>query len=152
MEEQVRRMNPLFARGEQRKRISELHRLLVGPTARKQYQLVGPDGQTVPIPESIFYLLERLTEVLAKGDAVTVVPVAKKLTTQQAANILNVSRQYLIRLLDDGQIPFTKTGTHRRIRFDDLMKYKKIRDAQRSEALAELSSLSQQFGGYDEIP
>jgi excisionase family DNA binding protein len=99
------------------------------------YKLVSPTGEVTEIPESVFLLLERIIEVLARGDALTVVPVGKELTTQQAANILNVSRQYVVRLLDDGRIPYRKTGTHRRIRMEDLLAYKRQRDRDRVAAL-----------------
>ncbi len=85
---------------------------------------------------------------MARGQAVTVVPVGKLMTTQQAADVLNVSRPYLIQLLDEGRIPFTKTGTHRRIRFDDVMTFRERRDAKRSEALRLLTQEGQATGNY----
>jgi excisionase family DNA binding protein len=84
-------------------------------------------------------------DVLARGDG-------SELTTQQAADILNVSHQYLIRLLDEGAVPSTQTGADRRIRVDDLLRYKQQRDRERAEALDELTQLSQEMGGYDELP
>jgi excisionase family DNA binding protein len=97
-------------------------------------------------------LLERIIEVLASGDAITVVPVGKELTTQQAANLLNVSRQYLVRLLDEGRLPFRKTGTHRRVRMEDVVAFARQRDRDRMASLDDLAQLSQEFGGYEEIP
>jgi excisionase family DNA binding protein len=75
-------------------------------------------------------------------------PVHSGLTTNLAAAVLNVSRQYLVRLLDDGQIPCSKVGTHRRIRIDDLMAYKGERDAKRRDKLCELTQASQELGLY----
>jgi len=92
--------------------------------------------------------LERVVEVLARGDAITVVPVGKELTTQQAADLLNVSRQYLVRLLEGKRIPFTKTGKHRRLRVEDVLAFKERRDSERRKGLAELTRLTQEFGGY----
>lgn len=103
------------------------------------------------IPESVFHVLVRVAEVLARGDAVTVVPTEKAVTTQQGADLLNVSRQYLVRLLDEGRIPFSKTGKHRRVRVDDLLRFKAKRDEERKKTLDELSALSEDYGGYDEL-
>ncbi|HTK11304.1 MAG TPA: helix-turn-helix domain-containing protein [Ktedonobacteraceae bacterium] len=68
----------------------------------------------------------------------------------EAANLLNVSRPFLIKLLDQGTIPGIKVGTHRRIRYSDLQAYKKLRDAGQRKSLAELTQLSQDLGLYDE--
>jgi excisionase family DNA binding protein len=94
-------------------------------------------------------VLERVVEVLARGDAITVVPVGKEVTTQQAADLLNVSRQYVVRLLDEGRIPFRKTGKHRRLRVEDVVAFKEKRDKDRRAGLRELSQLTQEFGGSD---
>lgn len=114
-------------------------------------RLVGPHGETFAMPETIFHILVRVVEVLGRGDALTLIPVHKELTTQQAANLLNVSRQYLVRLLDEGMLPYTKTGKHRRLRIDDVMAYKQKRDEERQSSLDELTQLSKEFVGYDEL-
>ena len=113
--------------------------------------LVGPSSEKVDIPPSIFHVLKRVVETLARGDAVTVLPIHKELTTQQAAQLLNVSRQYLVRLLDQGVIPHHKTGTHRRVRVQDVVKYMRERDTHRKKKLSELVRLSEEAGGYPEL-
>ena len=154
-EESVRRMTPVATPEDQREGVAALFELLRHVTPQHPenaaYKLVSPGGEVTEIPESVFLLLERVIEVLARGDAITVVPVGKELTTQQAANILNVSRQYLVRLLDNGRIPFRRTGTHRRVRMEDLLAYKRQRDRDRMASLDDLSQLTQDFGGYDEL-
>ncbi len=75
---------------------------------------------------------------LAAGNAVQIVPVHAELTTQEAANILNVSRPYMVKLLEEGKLPHHKTGRHRRVLFSDLMEYKKKRDADSLSAMKEL--------------
>jgi excisionase family DNA binding protein len=151
IEERIRRMTPVTAPPEQHDAVAALSSLLerVAPRRRGKCQLVAPDGQAIPIPESAFYLFERVAEVLARGDAITIVPVGKELTTQQAAGLLNVSRQYLVRLMNEKKIPYTKVGKHRRLRIEDVLSFKERRDRDRRAGLRELSQVTQEFGGYD---
>jgi excisionase family DNA binding protein len=154
-EELIRRMTPVAAPPEQRAGVAALSRALGGIHPRKRRaprcQLVGPGGEAIAIPESVFFVLERVAEVMARGDSITVVPVGKELTTQQAADLLNVSRQYLVRLLEEGKLPFTRTGMHRRLRIEDVLAFKDKRDAERKASLNELAQLSEEFGGYEEL-
>jgi excisionase family DNA binding protein len=113
-------------------------------------KLVGSDGREVMLPPSMLRLMHTLARLLASGQAVALVPAHKQLTTQQAADILNVSRPYLVQLLDRGEIPYTRKTKHRRIRFDDLMAYKRQRDAERFQGLRELTQMSEALGFYDE--
>ena len=154
IEDRIRRMMPVAAPPEQRAQVVALARAIedMVDTPKRRAptcKLVGPDGATTTIPESVFYVLERVAEVLARGDSITIVPVGKELTTQQAADLLNVSRQYLVRLLDEGRLPFRKTGKHRRLRIEDVIAYGEKRDRDRRAGLRELSQLTQEFGGYD---
>lgn len=154
LEDQIRRMTPVSAPPEQQAAVAKLSELLDGlahPRKRRApaCQIVGPKGETIAVPASVFYILERVAEVMARGDAVTVVPVGRELTTQQGADLLNVSRQYLVRLLDGGVLPFTKTGKHRRLRIEDVLTFKEKRDAERKAALRDLSHLTEEDGGYD---
>ena len=85
-------------------------------------------------------LAASLLEVLwlvSDGRGFRMIPVGSELTTQQAAHLLNVSRPFLVKLLEEGGIPFTKTGRHRRVRAQDLFAYKEKRDATRSDALSD---------------
>lgn len=82
-----------------------------------------------------------LLRYIGSGRAVTIVPTDEQLTTQRAADLLNVSRPYLIKIIENGEIPHTKVGRHRRIRAQDLFDYKKKRDSERAQALAALAEL-----------
>lgn len=94
--------------------------------------------RSLTIEPKLYEYLIRLLDHLEKGEGVTFVPHAKKLTTQQCADILNVSRPYFVKLLDQGEIPFEKIGRHRRVLARDLFGFQKKRDAQRREAMTEL--------------
>lgn len=107
------------------------------------------DDSELQLPKSVTPLLIHLLTEMAQGNAVTLIPVHAELTTQEAANLLNVSRPHLIRLLEEGKIPFHKAGTHRRVRFADIEKYRKQFELQRQAALEELASQAQELGmGY----
>lgn len=112
-------------------------------------RLIGPSGEVIPLPRPVFYVLRQVVQHMMRGKAITVVPINKELTTQEAADLLNVSRPFLVKLLEEGKIPFAMVGTHRRIRFSDLIEYKKRRDTERSRALTELTRMSQEMGLYD---
>ncbi len=105
--------------------------------------------ESVSIPESAFRLLNDILTQMAKGNAVTLIPVHAELTTQQAANILNVSRPFLVEQLEKNVIPYRKVGTRRRILFKDLMDYKKDMDRNRLKTLDELAAQAQELNmGY----
>jgi excisionase family DNA binding protein len=111
--------------------------------------LLSPDGERIEIPESAFEALRIVIDAMADGRSITLVPHDKELTTQEAADILHVSRPHLIKLLDRGDLPFHRVGTHRRIRIEDVLTYRDRRDAERSAALDELTKLSEELpGGY----
>lgn len=126
----------------------ELSKLLAEkPNAdRAQVKL---DGHDLILPRQALALLRDLLAEMAQGNAVTVVPTHAELTTQEAANILNVSRPYLIKLLDEGKIEYHKLNKHRRIKFEDLMAYKRMQDKESAKALDELASQAQELDmGY----
>lgn len=112
-------------------------------------RLVAPDGETTEIPESVFHALQLVVKSMVRGQTITLMPHDKDLTTQEAADLLRVSRPHLIKLLDQDAIPHHKVGTHRRVRIDDLLAYRAKRDTTRREKLDELIRISEELpGGY----
>jgi excisionase family DNA binding protein len=127
---------------------TELSRLLAKLPASERAR-VQFDGHDLILPRQAVTLLRDVLAEMAQGNAVTIVPTHAQLTTQEAANLLNVSRPFLVALLEEGKIPFTKTGTHRRIRYQDLMVYKRHKDQESRDALDELTRQSQDLDlGY----
>lgn len=112
------------------------------------FRLVAPRGETIALPASVVRLLHEIVHHLSKDRAVSIVPVRKELTTQQAADLLNVSRPHLITLLERGAIPYTRPGKHRRLKLGDVLAYKRWREAEEGEVLDELARLSQDLGLY----
>jgi excisionase family DNA binding protein len=101
------------------------------------------EAHNVELPTSALRLLIDILAELAVGNAVKVVPVHAELTTQEAADLLNVSRPHLIKLLESGELSYHKTGKHRRVRFADLMEYKNRRDAASEQAMTLLAEQAQ---------
>jgi excisionase family DNA binding protein len=113
-------------------------------------RLVAPDGSEVELPESLRTVLTQAAHQLLRGSRVSLVALHTLLTTQQAAELLNVSRPYLIRLLERGDLPFEYVGTHRRLRIEDVLRYRQERSRRRREALRRLSQEADELGIYAE--
>ncbi len=113
--------------------------------------LIGPNQETISIPEPVFNVLRQVIGYMRQGKGVSVVPVMEELTTQRAANILGVSRPFLIQLLERGEIPHHKTGTHRRIYLKDVLGYQKKRDLERKKILDELARKAVEEEDYDRV-
>ncbi|HLI10130.1 MAG TPA: helix-turn-helix domain-containing protein [Alphaproteobacteria bacterium] len=129
---------------------AESSRILAPTTARNEELRVQlEDGQTVVLPRGASRLLSYLLTEMGRGNAVTIIPIHAELTTQEAADCLNVSRPYLIGLLDQGLIKYRKVGTHRRIRFEDLQEFKASAERASKKALDELAAQAQELDmGY----
>jgi len=123
-------------------------------SSRTQTIKVMPVGnaraKTVTIPSTAFRLLVNILEQMAQGHAVALTPVLNELTTQQAADLLHVSRPYLVKLLDTEQIPYRKVGTRRRVRATDIIAYKQRIDERRRATLDALAAQAQELRmGYE---
>jgi excisionase family DNA binding protein len=111
-----------------------------GPAARVR---VIDGNQEIEVPVSALRLLVDILAQMAQGNAVSIVPIHAELTTQEAADFLNVSRPFLIGLLEGGALPFRRVGTHRRVLFKDLMDYRARSQVNRKAALDELAAQAQ---------
>ena len=111
-----------------------------------------PSGEQMALPTTVAAILRRAVRELARDRAVQLLTVGRDLTTQQAADLLNVSRPYLIQLLDSGTIPHHMAGTHRRVPLDALLAYRREEQKRRRELLRELTQLSEEWGMYDLPP
>ena len=114
--------------------------------------LLGPDGEQAPLPEEVYRILVQVVEALREGKVITVVPQTQRLTTQEAADFLGVSRPTLVKLLDQGKIPYDQPGRHRRILFSDLLRYVEQRREERAAALDRMTEDASSAGIYDGRP
>lgn len=146
------RREPIVAPDEERTAIAEIEAMLAeaGSAPSRQPMLVGRDGHETRIPEALYEVLARAAADLALGHGVVIMPYSAQLTTQQAADMLNVSRPTLIGLLESDEIPFTRVRSHRRIQLADLVAYQR-RHRAASDALRErIVARAQELGVYDD--
>jgi excisionase family DNA binding protein len=142
-------IEPIAANDDERLDLDRIAHLLADEQFQQSLRLFDANGQAFPLPVSLAHVLREAACFLARDDAIMLLPVERELTTQQAADILNVSRPYLIKLLESGALPFHKTGSHRRVPLATLLAYKRRRDEEREHALDELAQLNQDMGLYD---
>lgn len=103
----------------------------------------------IKIPLSALKLLGDILKAMGQGKLISIVPIATEVTTQAAAEILGCSRPHLVKLLEDGKIAFTKIGKHRRIKFDDIMKYRKQMKEQQKQNIIDIMNSDEETGLYD---
>jgi excisionase family DNA binding protein len=140
---------PIIAQARERAALERIGAALV-PKKRGTARLRGPRGEEMIIPQSLYAALVQAVKQLMTGRAISIVPVMAALTTQQAADMLHVSRPFLVKLLEQGVLPFHRTGTHRRVYLKDVLVYKRKRDQEAQRALGRLVAEAQDLGIYDE--
>lgn len=141
-----RKLSHRLPSSEEQKAAKQLHQILAAQSPERAGKIKVQNEQTqkfvdVVLTPAFADILLDLLRHISQGNAVTLVPVNQMLTTQQAADILNVSRPFFVSLLESEAIPFILVGRHRRVRAEDLFKYKASRDQTRSSALEELAEL-----------
>lgn len=138
----------LHAAPEEQDQLADLIGLIEHLEARgtPKTRLLGPDGETIELPGSAYEALKAVAGAMAQGLTITLLPHGQELTTQQAADLLHISRPSLVKLLEDGKIDFHKVGTHRRLKIEDVLHYRAERAGERRKALQELTELSEDIG------
>jgi excisionase family DNA binding protein len=114
--------------------------------------LLGPDGEQVPLPEEVYRVLVEVVEAMREGKVITLVPRTQQLTTQEAADFLGVSRPTLVKLLEEGRIPYDQPGRHRRVLFTDLLAYRERQREDRRAALDRMTQDASEAGLYGDTP
>jgi excisionase family DNA binding protein len=114
--------------------------------------LTGVSGKSVQLPSELRGLLATVVTAMRRGQAVTLAPLSQRLTTQEAADLLGISRPTLIKLLDAGKIPYETPSRHRRIRLSDLLAFQALRREDQRRVLRELTQDAQELGLYDASP
>jgi excisionase family DNA binding protein len=127
--------------------LASLATALEGPSAA----LVGPDGTETPLPDEVYQVLKNVVDAMTQGLAITVAPHNTQVTTQEAADLLGVSRPTLVRLLEAGEIPFQLRGRHRRVMLTDVVAYQQRSRAQRRATLDEMTHAAAEDGIDDTV-
>jgi excisionase family DNA binding protein len=114
--------------------------------------LLGPDGEQVPLPLEVYQILVQVAESMRQGKAIAVMPRGLLLTTQEAANLLGISRPTLVKLLESGEIPYEKPNRHRRVKLDAIMEFQSRRRSERRALLNRMTEDAQVDSLYDGTP
>jgi excisionase family DNA binding protein len=133
---------------QEQREIGEIYAKLRAAEAK----LIGPDGRTEVLPNNLYSFLLRLLADLRAGNSITILHSKHQLTTIEASKILGMSRQFLVTLLEKGEIPFHQVGTHRRMYVRDVMAYKAKRDSARRDTLNQLAKREFAKGDYGKVP
>jgi excisionase family DNA binding protein len=131
--------------------LDALARVLVRGAEPRGAKLIGPDNEVIELPEEVYHAMREVVEAMSQGLAITIAPHNTMLTTQEAADLLNISRPTLVRLLEDGEIPYSMRGRHRRVLLKDVLAYREHSRSERRAGLDEMVSEAEEAGLYDSI-
>lgn len=129
--------------------LNTLNALLSRADAGPATTLSGPTGERHVLPPEVFDVLRNVVDAMAHGQAVTIAPVHQRLTTQQAADLLGVSRPTLVKLLESGEIPYEQPGRHRRVRLADVLAYQGRASEARRAALDRMVAVADEADLYE---
>jgi excisionase family DNA binding protein len=129
--------------------LDRLVELLSRTGAQPVTTISGPNGEQLVLPAEVFEVLRDVVEAMSRGQAVAIAPVHQRLTTQEAADMLGVSRPTLVKLLESGEIPFEQPGRHRRVRLVDVLEYRDRSSVRRREALDRMVEIADESGMYE---
>ena len=110
---------------------------------------VQETGKRIKIPLSALKLMNEILKAMSKGQPISIVPIAAEVTTQKAAEILGCSRPHVVKLLEEGKLPYTKVGKHRRVKFEALQSYKQKMKAEQKQRLIKMMEADEEAGLYD---
>lgn len=148
----LKHVEPIEAGADEYRQLRDLLEVLDWLDTVDERARVTGGEEEVLLPASLSRMLREALPLLLRGDAVAITALSRELTTQDAADLLNTSRQHLVNLLERGAIPFHKVGTHRRVRLSDVLEYRERRFREQTTALDELARLSFEAGQYDVKP
>lgn len=131
--------------------IEQASRLRTFLLHERRATLIGPDGQTIDLPPSVHEILVRVVEKMQEGKAVAILPLEEELSTQAAADLLGVSRQFFVRECEAHKLPFHYAGTHRRVLARNLLAYKRRREQERRQSIVRIAQQSEELGDYDKF-
>lgn len=132
----------------EKQQIAKVYRMLIHDGSAC---LLGPDNSKLNLPPSIYNVLVKVVENLQEGRALAILPLMEAVSTQAAADMLGVSRQFLVRELEAGKIEFHRAGSHRRIYLKDVLDYRKHREQARAKAIDRMAQIAEDAGIYDKL-
>lgn len=129
--------------------LQALAAMLDGLGAEPTTTLSGPNGEHLVLPPEVFEVLRDVVDAMAQGQALTIAPVHQRLSTQEAADLLGVSRPTVVKLLESGEIPFEQPGRHRRVRLADVLAYRERASVERRGALDRMVEIADAADLYE---